>query len=47
MGSFAIKPAVQVFAWVIAAVLVYLNVRMVLNEAGDFFSNLEAFYGNH
>jgi len=38
MGSFAIKPHVQAFAWLIAAVLVYLNVRMVINEAGDFFA---------
>lgn len=37
MGSFAIKPHVQAFAWLIAATLVYLNVRMVVNEAGDFF----------
>jgi manganese transport protein len=37
MGSFAIKPHVQAFAWLIAAILVYLNVRMVLNEASDFF----------
>lgn len=41
MGSFAIKPTVQAFAWLIAAVLVYLNVRMVINEAGDFFATSE------
>ncbi len=37
MGSFAIKPAVQSIAWLIASVLVYLNVRMVSEEAADFF----------
>lgn len=38
MGSFVIKWHVQVFAWLIAAVLVYLNVRMVVNEASDYFA---------
>ncbi|MBC7828601.1 MAG: Nramp family divalent metal transporter [Chitinophagaceae bacterium] len=42
MGSFAIKPHVQAFAWLIAAVLVYLNVRMVMNEAGDFFTTSDS-----
>lgn len=39
MGSFAIKPIVQVAAWLIATVLVYLNIRMVLNEAGKIFDH--------
>ncbi len=38
MGQFAIKPIVQATAWIIAAILVYLNVRMVLNEADKFFT---------
>lgn len=38
MGTYAIKPYVQVFAWLIASVLVYLNVRMVINEASTVFS---------
>jgi manganese transport protein len=42
MGSFAIKPLVQAFAWLIAAILVYLNVRMLINEAGDFFATSES-----
>ena len=42
MGSFAIKPLVQAFAWLIAGVLVYLNVRMVINEAGDFFATSDS-----
>ncbi len=38
MGSFAIKPAVKVAAWLISTVLVYLNVRMVWSQASDFIS---------
>jgi len=38
MGEFAIKPYVQFIAWLVTAILVYLNIRMVLNEAGDVFS---------
>lgn len=38
MGSFAIKPIVQIAAWLIATVLVYLNIRMVINEAGKVFN---------
>lgn len=44
MGSFAIKPAVQAFAWLIAVVLVYLNVRMVVNEVSDFFSTSDSLF---
>jgi manganese transport protein len=38
MGVFAIKPIVQVAAWLITAVLVYLNLSMVTTQAGDLFS---------
>lgn len=38
MGIFTIKPVVQVLAWLITAVLVYLNLRMVIEQAGDFFA---------
>jgi manganese transport protein len=38
MGSFAIKPAIQSIAWLIASILVYLNIRMVSEEATDFFA---------
>jgi manganese transport protein len=44
MGSFAIKRHVQVFAWLIASVLVYLNVRMVINEAGQFFASSDSLF---
>lgn len=39
MGVYAIKTWVKVAAWLIASVLVYLNVRMVINEASDFFNS--------
>jgi manganese transport protein len=37
MGKFAIKPLVQIAAIAIATVLVYLNIRMLLNEVMPFF----------
>src|SRR5688572_20049642 len=39
MGAFVIKPVVQVLAWLITAILVYLNIRMVTGEAIDYFSS--------
>jgi manganese transport protein len=38
MGSFAIKPIVQVAAWIVTAVLVYLNLNMVTGQAMDYFA---------
>jgi manganese transport protein len=38
MGAFAIKPLLQFFAWLIATVLVYLNIKMVGEEAVSFFT---------
>jgi manganese transport protein len=32
MGSFAIKPLTKIAAWIIAAVLVWLNLKMLINE---------------
>ena len=37
MGIFVIKPVVQFFAWLVASVLVYLNLKMLTGEALDFF----------
>lgn len=37
MGKFAIKIWVQVLAWLITAILVYLNFRMVAEQAADYF----------
>ena len=39
MGKYAIKPLVIVLASLIAAVLIYLNIRMVVEQASDFFAN--------
>ncbi|HMC83929.1 MAG TPA: Nramp family divalent metal transporter, partial [Chitinophagaceae bacterium] len=39
MGVFAIKPLTQVLSWLVAAVLVYLNLRMVFAEAMEFLQN--------
>jgi manganese transport protein len=37
MGIFTIKPIVQILAWLITSVLVYLNIRMVIEQAADYF----------
>lgn len=37
MGAFAIKPIVQIAAWLITAVLVYLNLSMVAAEVTNLF----------
>jgi manganese transport protein len=44
MGVYVIKPYIQFFAWLIAAVLVYLNVRMVVNEASTVFATSGGFF---
>ncbi len=38
MGVFAIKPIVRVLAWLITSVLVYLNLRMVTEQASGYFA---------
>jgi manganese transport protein len=42
MGEYAIGPFVQILAWIIAAVLVYLNVRLLFGEAMDFFEKSQS-----
>jgi manganese transport protein len=37
MGPFVIKPAIKVLAWAVAALLVYLNVKLVVEEASPLF----------
>lgn len=39
MGIFAIKPGIKILAWLIAAVLVFLNLKMLLNEVMGIFEN--------
>ncbi|HEV8506513.1 MAG TPA: Nramp family divalent metal transporter [Chitinophagaceae bacterium] len=41
MGSFAIKPLVKTLAWLITSVLVYLNLRMVVEQATAYFNTSE------
>jgi manganese transport protein len=38
MGSYTIKIWVQILAWLIAAVLIYLNVRMVIGQTVTYFA---------
>jgi manganese transport protein len=38
MGEFVIKPLTKVLAWLITSILVYLNLRMVTEQAGSYFS---------
>ncbi len=39
MGVFAIKPFTQGLSWLVASVLVYLNLKMVFGEGMDFLDN--------
>lgn len=38
MGEFAIKPITQFAAWLVALILVFLNVKMVAEQSVDFFA---------
>lgn len=44
MGEFTIKTPVKVFAWLIAALLVYLNIKMVINESVSFFEESQSIF---
>jgi manganese transport protein len=37
MGKFVIKPWVKISAWLITMVLIYLNARLIVEQAMDFF----------
>jgi manganese transport protein len=37
MGAFVIKPIVQVLAWIVTVILVYLNLRMLFGQASAYF----------
>ena len=39
MGAFAIKPLTQFAAWLIAGVLIFLNVQMVVGQCIEYFNN--------
>ena len=45
MGTFVINRFVQFLAWLVASVLVYLNVKMVTGEASDFFATSDSLAG--
>jgi manganese transport protein len=38
MGDFAIKTTTKIAAWLVACILVFLNVKMVLEQSIDFFN---------
>lgn len=42
MGQFAIKPFTQFLAWLITAVLIFLNASMVINQLSDYFTESNA-----
>lgn len=37
MGNFVISPATKITAWIIAAILVFLNLKMLINEASGVY----------
>ncbi|MEO6668915.1 MAG: Nramp family divalent metal transporter [Ferruginibacter sp.] len=39
MGTFAIKPIVKIMAWLIAATLVYLNVKWLTEKSMEYFAS--------
>jgi len=41
MGKFAIRPLTKFAAWMVTAVLVYLNIRMVVEQGADYFTTSE------
>lgn len=44
MGKFVIKPFVIVLASLITAILVYLNIRMVIDQASNFFATSDSVF---
>ncbi len=38
MGKFTIKPITLILSWAVAALLVFLNVKMLVNQAADYFN---------
>lgn len=45
MGVFAIKPATQILSWLVAGILVYLNLKMVFGEGIGFLQNNHSLIG--
>ena len=44
MGNFTIKPITQILAWLVAAILIFLNGRMLVNEILKFFSQTDSLF---
>ena len=44
MGSFSIKPLTKIIAWSITSILVYLNLRMVTEQAGNYFATSDSLF---
>ena len=44
MGVFAIRPLTQVLSWLVAGILVYLNLKMVFGEGVDFVHNQHSLF---
>lgn len=42
MGAHAIKPVLQFFSWLIAVVIIYLNIRLVRDELAHFLSSSDS-----
>ncbi|RYD83061.1 MAG: iron/manganese transporter [Sphingobacteriales bacterium] len=40
MGNFAIKPGIQIAAWIIALIIISLNVKLVYDTVGDWMQEL-------
>jgi manganese transport protein len=45
MGAYTIKPLTQFLAWTITAVLVYLNLRMVVEQGASYFTDSDSMLG--
>jgi manganese transport protein len=44
MGAFVIKPVTKIAAWLVASILIYLNLRMVTEQAASYFHQSDHFF---
>lgn len=44
MGTFAINPILQILAWLVTSVLVYLNIRMIIEQVTDYFIHSDTIF---
>ena len=45
MGTFVIKRWTQILSWIVASILVYLNLKMLTEQAVDFFTTSDSLVG--